>query len=106
VVAGEDHIRYLGSKSVRPLLPEIPIGFVQDTHITAKWASLVGNFSSRKRGKVILVIDNAAWQSRRSAIVANRPVRFAGKYSRVPVICVADITAVPGESNPFLSGEQ
>ena len=102
MVAGEDHIRHLGSDSVRPLLPEIPVGFVQDVHITAEWASLVRDLSSGERDIVGGVIDHATRELRGGPVVADRLVIGAGQDTRVPVVRVTDVTTMPGESDSLL----
>ena len=40
----------------------------------------------------------ATWESGRGTVIADRPVAFARKNSRVPVIGIADVASVPSES--------
>jgi hypothetical protein len=102
VVAGKDHIRYLGRNRADPLLPKVPIGFVQDAHIATLRTTLVWDLSLWKGSLVNVWNGPSAWEFGGSAIIADGPVILARKDARVPVICVTNVTTVPGESNSLV----
>lgn len=99
VVTGQNHVGNLLGDITHPLLPQIPVGLVQDAHITTLGTPLVGNLALGE-GLLVLVGDGtAAGQSTAGAVVANGPVIFTRQNTRVPVVSIADITTVPSESS-------
>jgi hypothetical protein len=99
MVTRNNHVRDLAGDVSHPLLPEVPVGFIQHTHITATRASLVRDFSSGKRGLVLVRDRTSSGKSRAGAVIAHGPVVSAGKDTGVPVIRVTDVTPVPRESS-------
>lgn len=103
VVTGKNHVWHLGGDVVEPLLPEIPVGFVDDAHVTTLWTTLVGDFSRGQRHLVVVRDGSRAWEGRVGAIVADRPGIVASQLARenagVPIISIRDITAVPGKGD-------
>jgi hypothetical protein len=95
VVTRKDHIRHLGGDIDDPLLPEIPVGFVEDTHIAAQRATLVRDLSSGDRP--------AARELTGGAVVADGPVVCAMKDTRVPVVRVTMSPPCQAKATPSLT---
>lgn len=104
MVTRHDHIGYFESDIVEPLLPEIPVGFVQDAHVTAHGTTLIRDLASGERN-LILGSDDAARELRAGAIVTDGPIiKIAWEDPRVGVVGVTDVTTVPGKRNTLANG--
>lgn len=101
MVARQHHVGDLGGDVVDPLLPQVPVGLVHHRDVTALGATLVRRLARRQRRVVALGVV-AGGQLRRGAIVADGPVVLAGEHATVPVVGVAEVTAVPREAHAAL----
>lgn len=97
MVTGQNHVRNLLGNATHPLLPQIPVGLVDNTHITTLGTTLVGDLASRQR--LLVLIGDTAGQLTAGAIVADGPVRLASHDTGGPIISVTDVTTVPGEGS-------
>lgn len=104
VVSWHDHVRNLRGHRIGPLLPQIPVGLVQHTHITTQWSSLAGNFACREGLEIVFVIHHAPRELRGGTVVADRPRAFAGQDAGIPIVRVADIATVPDKGNSVGDG--
>ena len=53
MVTGQDHVGDLGGNVVHPLLPQVPVGLVDDGDVTTLRTTLVGLLASRQRDEVL-----------------------------------------------------
>jgi len=109
VVTRQDHVWKLGGDGVHPLLPKIPVGLVEDVHVTTLRTTLVGDLASGERNVNVLGwIWRTTWKGGGAAIVAHWPCvwssQIARKNSGVPVVGVGDVTTVPSEGNTVVYG--
>lgn len=102
VVTWHDHVRNSGGDLVHPILPQVPVALVQDTHVATLRATLVGDLARRKRSVVLLRNGTVAWELGGGTVVAKGPVALARKNTRIPVVCVTDIATVPCESETVI----
>ena len=96
MVSGQNHVGDLLGDVAHPLLPQIPVGLVDDAHVTTLGTTLVGDLALGKR-LLVLGGDDTTRQLRAGAVVADGPGVLAGHDTGGPVISVTDVTAVPGE---------
>ena len=98
VVARVDHVGNLLEDIVHPLLPDIPIGFVDGACITTLGATLVWNLTWWNR--VVVFGREGRWGrvgEGRGATVVTDLTLFTSKDTVVPVVSVRDVTSVPSK---------
>lgn len=103
VVTGQNHVRQLETDIVHPLLPQIPVGLIDDAHVPSERTALVGFFTSWERCVVALWVVTRG-QLTVGSIVADRPVVFARQHTIVPVVSVGDVATVPNKVDRVVEG--
>ena len=101
MVTRQYHVRNFESDIVGPLLPEIPVGFVQNAHVATQRTTLIGDLAGGERN-LVLRGDNTARELGAGAIVADGPIICAGEDPRERVIGVTDVTTMPCESESLV----
>lgn len=94
MVTGENHVGDLPRDISQPLLPQIPVGLVEDTHIASLGTALVGDLTRWQRLSVLIGDRPSPWKLRASAIVADGPVVCTRQDTRIPIIGVADLIII------------
>lgn len=103
MITGKDHVRNLGGQRVDPLLPQIPVGLVQNTHITTLGSTLVRDFTLGQR-RLVFRRNVATRELAVGAVVTDRPAVLTRQNPRVPIIRIAYITSVPSKGSSFFGG--
>jgi hypothetical protein len=104
VVTRQNHVRNLGGDGVHPLLPQIPVGLVQNRHITALRSTLVGDLTGRQWCvEVLSGVGRTTRKSGGAAVVTDRPGALTGQDTTVPIVGVRNITSMPGKSETILN---
>lgn len=101
MVSRKNHVRHLHGDTVDPLLPQIPIRLIQDTHVTTTRTTLVGDLAVRERS--LVVWRHTARKLAVAAVVAYWPVTCAWQDAAIPVICVGNVTTMPGKGNSLIN---
>lgn len=101
VVTRQDHVSDILGHIAHPLLPKILVGLVQNAHVTTLRCTLVGDLAL-EQWLLVLRRDVPTGEGSAGAIVADGPVVGAGHNPRVPVNCVSDVTAVPGNGGALV----
>lgn len=104
MVTRQDHVWNFGGQVVGPLLPQVPVGLVEDTHVTTLRSSLIGDLARWQRNQILGGNRVSAGKLGRSAIVAHRPVILARQDTRRVIIGVRDVATVPSECNSVGTG--
>lgn len=99
-----DHVRDPVGDVAHPLLPQVPVGLVDGTHVSTLGTTLVCDLTLWE-GRVVLDGNcTGSGEGSRGPVVADGPVARTWEDAGVPVISVGDVAAVPRKGDAIVDG--